>query len=124
MGNLVGDTDVYETLNRDRTGKYQRQNNNMVKCLYDLKLIDYKGKYKLTNNAAYCPRIYGQPKAHKPGLPLRPVVPNVPSPTYHLYKHFASILQQASRSKFNVKDSYEFCDMVNGLQVPQDHVLV
>ncbi|XP_062713904.1 uncharacterized protein LOC134290731 [Aedes albopictus] len=124
MGSLVEDTTIYEEIKRDPTTKYQKDNNNIVRRLLDLKLIDNRTRYKLTNNAAVCPRIYGQPKAHKPGLPLRPVVPNVTAPTYELSKYIANILQKAFSSSFNIKDSYAFCEYVNGLQVPPDHLIV
>ena len=38
------------------------------------------------------PRMYGLPKIHKEGIPLRPTVSNIGAPTYQLAKHFQDFL--------------------------------
>jgi hypothetical protein len=37
------------------------------------------------------PRLYGLPKIHKPGVPLRPIVSTIGSPTYRLAQHLAPL---------------------------------
>ncbi|XP_062703673.1 uncharacterized protein LOC134286115 [Aedes albopictus] len=124
LAQLIGDTNTYKQVSSDPTGGYERKNNNIVHRLHALKLIDTRTKYTLTSYNAVCPRIYGQPKAHKPNLPLRPVVPNTTSPTYHLCKYIAGILQRSFKSQYNAVDSNTFCEHVNQLTIPPDHVLV
>ncbi|XP_062710777.1 uncharacterized protein LOC134288874 [Aedes albopictus] len=124
MAQLIGDTSTYQQVNSDPTSRYERGNNNIVRRLYALQLIDARTKHRLTSYNAVCPRIYGQPKAHKPSLPLRPVVPNTTSPTYHLSKFIADILQNSFKSQYNAVDSKTFCAYVNQLTIPTDHVLV
>ncbi|XP_062715035.1 uncharacterized protein LOC134291375 [Aedes albopictus] len=124
MMQLVNDPDTYEQLRSDPTDKYQRKNNSMVQRLVNLQLIDGKTKYQLMCYNAVCPRIYGLPKAHKQGMPLRPVVPNVTAPTYHLSKYIAHILQSSFTSEYDARDSKTFCEYVNRLDVPPDHIMV
>ncbi|XP_062716162.1 uncharacterized protein LOC134291848 [Aedes albopictus] len=124
MQQLIGDTNTYRQINHDPTGRYERKNNSIVQRLYALQLIDVRTKHTLTSYNAVCPRIYGQPKAHKANLPLRPVVPNTTSPTYQLSKYIAGILQQSFTSEYNAVDSKTFCAYVNQLVIPADHVLV
>jgi hypothetical protein len=38
------------------------------------------------------PRLYGLPKIHKPGVPLRPIVSTISSLTYRLAQHLARLL--------------------------------
>jgi hypothetical protein len=38
------------------------------------------------------PRLYGLPKIHKPGVPLRPIVSTIGSPTYCLAQYLARLL--------------------------------
>ncbi|XP_055605165.1 uncharacterized protein LOC129753371 [Uranotaenia lowii] len=124
MSVLVNDTKTYRQVNRDPTGGFQTKNNNFVKRLLNLKLIDkFTGK-RLTIYNATCPRIYGQPKAHKTELPLRPVVPNVTAPTYHLAKYISEILQTSIASPYSCKNSYEFCESVNGKVLPQGYIMI
>lgn len=79
---------------------------------------------KLITYKAVCPRIYGQPKPHKPNMPLRPVVPCMTAPTYHLSKFIGNIIQSSITSKYNIKDSFEFCAFINNVQIPESHIMV
>ena len=46
----------------------------------------------LYSSDGLCPRFYGLPKIHKPGIPLRPIVSFVNSPTYAISGYLARIL--------------------------------
>lgn len=124
MKAMVDDDTIYVKLNRDPTSGYETKNNQIVKRLQNLSLIDDRTAYKLKCNTAVCPRIYGQPKAHKPGLPLRPVVPNINSPTYQLSKFISNILQNALPSSYNIRDSFTFAAEINQMKIPANHVMV
>ena len=57
------------------------------------------------------PRMYGLPKTHKPGVPLRPILSMVNAPQHELAKWLASVLHPVLM-KYNVhavKDTFEFC---------------
>ncbi|XP_058815363.1 uncharacterized protein LOC131678929 [Topomyia yanbarensis] len=99
-------------------------NNDFAKRLLNLNLIDKKSAAQLTTYNAVCPRIYGQPKAHKDGLPLRPVVPNMTAPSYNLSKFVGQIINNSITSQYNIKDSYSFCDFINSITLPPGYVLV
>ncbi|XP_062713448.1 uncharacterized protein LOC134290344 [Aedes albopictus] len=124
MTQLIDNTTTYEKLNADPINRYERMNNNIVKRLHALQLISDREKYHLTSYNAVCPRIYGQPKAHKPNLPLRPVVPNTTAPTINLCKYMADILQRSFQSQYNAVDSKSFCVYANNLRIPSNHILV
>ncbi|XP_062710443.1 uncharacterized protein LOC134288721 [Aedes albopictus] len=100
------------------------QHNSIVQRLRALNIIDDKKARFLKTYSAVCPRIYGQPKAHKAGLPLRPVVPNMTAPSYNLAKFVGSILQQSIESRYNIKDSFAFCHFINSVQLPVNHGLI
>ena len=63
--------------------------------------------------------MYGVPKLHKEGTPLRPILSMINSPQHELAKWSADILKPVVKKffKHTVKDSYEFCqdldDFVN-----------
>ncbi|XP_055527416.1 uncharacterized protein LOC129720029 [Wyeomyia smithii] len=118
------DSPTYTTTKKDPTAAFQRNNNSFVSRLLNLKLIDTTTATRLRTYTAICPRIYGQPKAHKAELPLRPVVPNITAPTYALSKYVANILQQAFISEYNISDSFEFARYINTITLPPDYVLV
>ncbi|KXJ69428.1 hypothetical protein RP20_CCG027072 [Aedes albopictus] len=124
MRGLVDDTSTYARLKSDPTTKFQTANNNIARRLKDLKLIDFKTAKDLTTYNAICPRIYGQPKAHKPELPLRPVIPNITAPTYQLAKYIAGILQRSFHSPYNITNSFEFSELVNKMQIPEGYIMI
>ena len=124
MKMLVEDEHTYEKMAKDPTSNFQTKNNNIIKRLENLGILDHTTAAKMRTYKAVCPKIYGQPKAHKPGLPLRPVVPCMTSPAYQLSKYVANILQMSKTSKYNIRNSFEFCEYVNNVKLPDGHVLV
>ncbi|XP_062710337.1 uncharacterized protein LOC134288705 [Aedes albopictus] len=124
MRALVSDTTTYENVKTDPTARYQNGNNSIVRRLKDLKLIDHRTAKELSSTNATCPRIYGQPKAHKPDLPLRPVIPNITAPTYKLAKYIADILQNSFHSQYSTTSSFEFCGDVNQVVLPEGYIMI
>ncbi|XP_062708964.1 uncharacterized protein LOC134288363 [Aedes albopictus] len=123
MLQLLNDS-TYKVIQNDPTTSLQKKTNHMAKRLHDLKLIDHRTFRTLQTYTSTCPRIYGQPKAHKPDLPLRPVVPNITAPTYNLSKYIATILQDNFCSQYNIRDSFSFAEYISTISIPPDHVLV
>ena len=56
--------------------------------------------------------IYGLPKTHKMGVPLRPIVSCVGTYSYNLAQYLAELLQPFSHNSFTVKDSFAFAKEV------------
>ena len=57
--------------------------------------------YYLKPTDSPAPRFYGQPKIHKPGVPIRPIVSYSGSPLYNFNKYIANILK-ANMSKMKI----------------------
>jgi hypothetical protein len=68
------------------------------------------------------PRLYGLPKIHKQGVPLRPIVSIIGASTYRLAKHLAGLLgSHIGSSPHHVRNSTEFVHNLGSLRVcPQD----
>ena len=58
--------------------------------------------------------IYGNVKTHKNGNPLRPIISQIPTPTYHLAKQLNQLLTPYIPSKYRVKSSAEFLQAIRG----------
>ena len=68
----------------------------------------------LYSNEGLCPRFYGLLKIHKPGIPLRPIVTFVSSPTYAIYGYLARILLPVvGNTDYTVKNVCEFADFIS-----------
>ena len=70
------------------------------------------------------PLLYGLPKLHKPGIPLRPIVSFIDSPTYNLSKHLVSLLSPLTgMSSSHVRNSTEFARFIAGQHLSEGEVL-
>jgi hypothetical protein len=79
---LLNDRNTYSILKSDPTGKTQRVLNAKLLLLRKSNIISKATYEKLYSSDGLSPRFYGLPKIHKPGIPLRPIVSFVNSPTY------------------------------------------
>ena len=125
MKTMMEDRNVYWPLRTDPTNKLQETNNTFVKNLFETGIIDQRQKYMMTTYNSVAPRLYGLPKIHKEGLPLRPICSSTKVPCYNLAKYLISILKNlTSDSKYNVKDSHQFKSKIRGIKLDSDEILV
>ena len=68
------------------------------------------------------PRLYGVPKTHKSGVPLRPILSMVNAPQHELAKWLAEVLKPVVRkySDHVIKDTFDFCDAIDESLVDHD----
>ena len=100
--------------------------NTFVSGLKQNKKISTSDEFTLKSSDGRAPRIYGFPKIHKQGIPLRPIVSFVESPTtYNLSKEITRILSHlVGRSKRHVKNSYDFVEFLNTIKVDDNESMV
>ena len=80
-------------LKKDPSTKTKTKTLKHLKVLKDNEFIDNKLNYYLKSTDSPAPRFYGQPKIHKPGAPIVPIVSYSGSPLYNLYIYIANILK-------------------------------
>ena len=64
----------YQLLQKDPTIKIKAKTLKQLKVMKDNEFIDNKLYYYLKPTDLPTPRFYGEPKIHKPGVPIRPIV--------------------------------------------------
>ena len=76
-------------------------------------------------------KFYGTAKIHKLSpndtineLPLRPIVSNIGTTTYHLSKYLAKLLFPLSESEYTIKNTKYFVKKIEKKHIPNDHLLV
>jgi hypothetical protein len=111
----------YKKLNKNPLNKIAKEVSKAIK----LSNIKEDDKKKLIVSCPSTPRIYGLPKIHKEGAPLRPIVNTISSPTYQLAKYLANKLKPlvGNTSSF-VKDSSFFVNKIKNIKVDKDDILV
>jgi len=72
-------------------------------------------------------RFYGTAKIHKlregdnvNQLPLRPIISNVNTASYHLAKYLAKLLSPLSKSEYTVKSTNDFIHKLRQQEIPRD----
>lgn len=125
MAAIVSDENIYQKITRDNTLAIETKNNQIVKRLHDGGYIDGITKQCLTTHNSRIPRMYGLPKIHKTGIPLRPIVSCIMSPTYALSKFLNNILKPITNLRgFNVKDSFQFVERIRNIDVPDGYKMI
>nr|CAI5830742.1 unnamed protein product [Callosobruchus analis] len=123
---MLSDTETYCPLSSDPTNRVQNKTNALISKMKNNGIIDDRCASNLKCHNGVFPKIYFLPKIHKEGIPLRPIVSFVGSPTYKLSKWMSDILKNAfDQDDYHVKDSFQFADFIRSQQsVPNNYILV
>ncbi|XP_062703746.1 uncharacterized protein LOC134286186 [Aedes albopictus] len=124
MMELLNDEDTYRKLRADPSNRIMRKINATVDGWLDQKCIEKSEHRKMKISSCNPPRIYGLPKLHKEGRPLRPVVSTIGSATYQMAQYLAGVLENVvGKTEHHVKNSFEFAKQITGMQIPEEHML-
>lgn len=122
---MLNDGSTYKLLATDPTKEIERKNNSLIKGWVDENMITSSTGKSLKINNSVPPKIYFLPKIHKTGVPLRPIVSNIGSPTYRLAKYCSqSLTQVVGKTQYHTKDSWSFAESIRGLRLPENHKLI
>ncbi|XP_068203648.1 uncharacterized protein [Palaemon carinicauda] len=66
--------------------------------------------------------MYGAPKIHKRGIPLRPILAAINKCSYDLPKHLVTKLAPLTVNEYTLKNTYEFVDLINSVEDANNHV--
>ena len=124
LTDMIG-CDTYKKLKKDPT---RAKESNVTR---ELKNLERTGELNtlLYNKLRPCgskpPLIYGLPKVHKEGVPLRPIVSCTSSPTYQLSKYVSQVISPlAGSSTSHVKNSAHFVEEIKSFTLSQDDIQV
>ena len=67
--------------------------------------------------------MYGTPKIHKRGIPLRPILSAINTCSYNLSKYLVSILSPLTNNDYTLKNTYEFVELINSVENANDYVM-
>lgn len=119
---LLNDT-TYRPIKRNPTNSLEKRTRALIKA----SPIDLRTQRFLLpqEHASRVPRLYGLPKIHKAGRPLRPIVSAVDSPTQPLAKYLAKMLQPHSvTAKSYVKNAAHLVSLLRDMKLGPDDLLV
>nr|XP_046235715.1 uncharacterized protein LOC124054085 [Scatophagus argus] len=124
VATLLSDTATSEKLKRNPTSNYKQQLISYLQKLEKDQLINRKLYFQLYPGEA-TPCLYGLPKIHKEGVPLRPIVSSINSVTYKVAKHLAHILAPlVGHSPHHIHNSQDFVNKVKEIIMDPDDTMV
>ena len=109
--------DCYDTLKKDPTDSLTQKLDTLLKKLLNERKIDKSFYQSCRISNPRKPQLYGLPKIHKPGNPIRPIVSFYCTPLSSLHKQLSIILKPLTISPLRLKDSLDF---VNHLRTDTD----
>lgn len=122
MNQLLDDNDTYEVITRNPTNCTQVNNNEIIEKLFNYQCIGIGEYRRCISHNALTPRIYGLPKIHKDGVPLRPVVSYIGAPTYGTAGFLSDVLYHVvDKNKYYINNSYEVREMIKKVKVPDGY---
>ncbi|XP_072039090.1 uncharacterized protein [Amphiura filiformis] len=124
MSTLLSDSKTYEKLDRDPTPKHKRELVSILQRLEKEEKIKKADKQFLYPTSENVPRIYGSPKIHKDGTPLRPIVDFTGSIGYNVAKSLADILSPiVGQSEHHVLNSKSLAEDLKDVTLEDDEIL-
>ncbi|XP_038148866.1 uncharacterized protein LOC119788543, partial [Cyprinodon tularosa] len=121
---LLKDTNTYESLKRDPTSGYKKKIIDYLKQLEKDKVINSTAYFRLYPGEEI-PCLYGLPKIHKEGAPLRPIVSSINSVTYNIAKQLTNILAPlVGNTPHHIENSKDFANKAKHLRMAPGETLV
>ena len=100
---IVSDPTKFKLLTEDPTEQRETRLQNFLYRLYKRGELD-ESTYKCIRPTGSNPsQMYGLPKIHKDGVPLRPIISQIGSYTYDLAKFLVPILSPLMKNEYSVK---------------------
>ncbi|KAM3823585.1 uncharacterized protein M6D78_018813 [Vipera latastei] len=122
LSNLLRDS-TYKLLKTDPTTYLEKTTKSKIKATPISEEI--QKTIIPREKSSRCPKLYGLPKIHKEGTPLRPIVSSIGSPLQNLAKFLAKQLQPYANSiTSHVQNSFQFIEIISKLNLQPCDLLV
>ena len=111
----INESKTYRKLAKDPTASVARKLDVLLKALHKEGQIskDYYDKCRITNSR--CPQLYGAPKVHKEGCPIRPVVTFYNTPLSALHKTLSILIKPLTNNPMKLRNTQDFVSRLQGL---------
>ena len=111
IDNLLADPSKFKKISRNPIEALKTKINKTIDCINALqggiKFQKLIGEYQ----PGYC---YGNVKTHKNNNPLRPIISQIPTPTYHLAKKLNALLTPFTPTDYSINSPADFLTILKG----------
>ena len=105
---ITNDSTKFTQLIDDPTDRRESRLQNFLYRLHKKGQLDDATYKQIRPTGSNPSKLYGLPKIHKEGTPLRPIISQIGSYTYELAKFLVPILSPLASNKYSIKDSFSF----------------
>ena len=106
---ILSDPNKFSRVSRDNTSQQKVKANELI----DAVNAKVGGVHLQKITGEYAPGyLYGNVKTHKRDNPLRPIISQIPTPTYTLAKKLNNLLTPYVPTKYSLRSSKEFIDLL------------
>lgn len=125
LTDMLSSSETYQAIDKPKTQSIQKQVNDMVtRWQNEGRITEGMGKHLRTYNGTPA-KLYGLPKIHKSGTPLRPIVSSVNTPTYNLSKFLSNCINNfVGRTSTYIKNSEDFKEKISNIVLPSNYILI
>ena len=110
LNSILSDTSKFRCISKDPTNLLKQKANNLIEAVSgDFKINKIIGDYQ----PGY---IYGNVKLHKANNPLRPIISQIPMPTYSLAKTLNKLISPYVPNDYMINSSNDFVDLIHSNQ--------
>ena len=121
---LLEDQGTYKALKSDPTNRIKSKLINLLKKIKSDGGIDDTQYKKMYPPGAVPPKLYGLPKIHKRGIPLRTIVSSRGSISYEVAKELARILKPlVGSSPHHIKNTGDFIEQIKHVTLQADETI-
>lgn len=97
--------------------------NRTLKKFKDLNILSENQYNSMFASGTHPGILYGLPKTHKTGIPIRPILSACRTATYHIAKFLVPILNSLTTNEFTLRNSYDFCNKLRALNISSDNYI-
>ena len=116
MLEIINDSSTFERIDEDPTIKKENQLINTLREMKERGFLTLSEYSSCRPCGSQCAKMYGLPKIHKTGIPLRPVMSAIGSYNYKLAKMLANKIQRIRHSQYIVKDTFQFIECLKSIK--------
>ena len=121
----LSNRNFYEETTIQKFNQIQEEIQQTVRFLSTRNLIEETASRKLYNPTARIPPFYTLPKLHKEGIPGRPIVSGIDSPTERISMYVDyNIKDYVNQAESYIKDTNHFLQIIQTIDTTEDDILV
>ncbi|CAF2140345.1 unnamed protein product [Rotaria magnacalcarata] len=106
--------------------KKEKEMNKILRELHNNQIINKSAFWHLHSTSSSLSVLYGQPKVHKTGYPLRPIISTIGSYNYSLLKYLAKLISnhRTEAPPSFIKDSFELVKKLKTITIKPTNTMV